>query len=64
MAMELEQSGILEAYRIELLGTKLDAIQQAEDREQFSSLMYELNEPVPESDIVHTLDEAFSLFKT
>ncbi|MDQ0206420.1 carbamoyl-phosphate synthase large subunit [Alkalicoccobacillus murimartini] len=58
MAMELEQSGILETYQIELLGTKLDAIQQAEDREQFRSLMYELNEPVPESEIVHTLEEA------
>ncbi|TSB46350.1 carbamoyl-phosphate synthase large subunit [Alkalicoccobacillus porphyridii] len=58
MAMELDQSGILETYGIELLGTKLDAIQQAEDREQFRALMYELNEPVPESEIVHTLDEA------
>lgn len=64
MAMELEQSGILETYGIELLGTKLDAIQQAEDREQFRSLMYELGEPVPESEIVHTLDEALQFVQT
>ncbi|WP_100373267.1 carbamoyl-phosphate synthase large subunit [Bacillus sp. FJAT-45037] len=58
MAMELDESGILEAYQIELLGTDLKAIKQAEDREQFRSLMRELQEPVPESEIVHTLSEA------
>ncbi|GAF66142.1 carbamoyl phosphate synthase large subunit [Bacillus sp. TS-2] len=58
MAMELEESGILKTYQIELLGTDLKAIKQAEDREQFRSLMHELGEPVPESEIVHTLAEA------
>ncbi|HHY21425.1 MAG TPA: carbamoyl-phosphate synthase large subunit, partial [Bacilli bacterium] len=38
MAVELYESGILKEYNIELLGTKLDAIQQAEDRELFRSL--------------------------
>jgi carbamoyl-phosphate synthase large subunit len=59
MAMELDESGILKAYNIELLGTDLDAIKRAEDRDLFRSLMNELHEPVPESDIVHTLDEAY-----
>ncbi len=63
MAMELEESGILDLYEIELLGTKLDAIKQAEDREQFRSLMNELNEPVPESEIVHTVAEAEAFVK-
>ncbi|MDV2885344.1 carbamoyl-phosphate synthase large subunit [Alkalihalophilus pseudofirmus] len=58
MAMELDESGILDAYNIELLGTDLKAIKQAEDREQFRALMNELNEPVPESEIVHTVEEA------
>ncbi len=48
MAMELAESGILKELNIELLGTKLDAIDQAEDRERFRSLMKELGEPVPE----------------
>ncbi|MFA9456155.1 carbamoyl-phosphate synthase large subunit [Halalkalibacter sp. AB-rgal2] len=60
MAMELEESGILERYQIELLGTDLEAIKQAEDRDLFRSLMHELNQPVPESEIVHNLDEAFA----
>lgn len=58
MAMELAKTGILEELGIELLGTKLSAIDQAEDRELFKKLMEELNEPIPESEIVHTVDEA------
>ncbi|MFC6322590.1 carbamoyl-phosphate synthase large subunit [Companilactobacillus baiquanensis] len=58
MAMELAKSGILKELDIELLGTKLDAIDQAEDREKFRSLMNTLGEPVPESAIVNELEEA------
>lgn len=60
MAMELSNSGILEELDIELLGTKLSAIDQAEDRDLFRKLMNELNEPVPESNIVHSVEEALS----
>lgn len=59
MAVELDESGILEEYNIELLGTKLNAIKKAEDRDLFRSLMNELNEPVPESDIVTNLEQAY-----
>ncbi|MDC3416455.1 carbamoyl-phosphate synthase large subunit [Aquibacillus salsiterrae] len=58
MAVQLEATGILEECNTELLGTSLDAIQQAEDREKFRSLMNELNEPVPDSMIVNTVDQA------
>ncbi|MDZ5711591.1 carbamoyl-phosphate synthase large subunit [Jeotgalibacillus haloalkalitolerans] len=60
LAVELSESGILEECNVEILGTKLDAIQQAEDRDLFRKLMNELNEPVPESEIIHNLDEAFA----
>ncbi len=59
MAVELAESGILDECGVEILGTKLSAIQQAEDRDLFRTLMNELNEPVPESDIIHNLDEAY-----
>ncbi len=55
MAVELEKSGILEECKVEVLGTKLSAINQAEDRDLFRELMRELNEPVPESDIVNSV---------
>lgn len=58
MAMELASSGILDELKIELLGTKLSAIDQAEDRDLFKQLMEELNQPIPESEIVNTVDEA------
>jgi len=60
MAMELADSGILKELQIELLGTKLSAIDQAEDREQFKDLMEKLGEPVPASGIAHTTDEALA----
>ena len=58
MAVELENSGILEECKVEVLGTKLSAINQAEDRDLFRKLMRELNEPVPDSDIVNNVQSA------
>ncbi len=58
LAVELYESGILEECGVEILGTKLNSIKQAEDRELFRDLMNELNEPVPESDIIHSVEEA------
>ncbi|WP_316568455.1 carbamoyl-phosphate synthase large subunit [Neobacillus sp. YIM B06451] len=58
LAVELAKSGVLKECGTEILGTKLDAIEKAEDRELFRNLMNELGEPVPESAIVHSLPEA------
>ncbi|HEM4762926.1 TPA: carbamoyl-phosphate synthase large subunit, partial [Streptococcus suis] len=58
MAMELSKAGILDELGVELLGTKLSAIDQAEDRDLFKQLMEDLNQPIPESTIVTTVDEA------
>lgn len=58
LAIELDKQGILEKYDVKLLGSSLDAIQKAEDRELFRNLMDELNEPVPASEIVNTVDAA------
>ncbi|MEJ6400552.1 carbamoyl-phosphate synthase large subunit [Nicoliella lavandulae] len=58
MAKQLADSGILDELKIELLGTKLHAIEEAEDRELFKDLMERLYEPVPESKIATTLEEA------
>ncbi|MEH7075022.1 carbamoyl-phosphate synthase large subunit [Neobacillus drentensis] len=58
LAVELSESGVLAECEVEILGTKLSAIKQAEDRDLFRSLMNELNEPVPDSVIIHKLAEA------
>ncbi|KAB2494755.1 carbamoyl-phosphate synthase large subunit [Priestia endophytica] len=64
LAMELSKAGILEELGVEVLGTNLQAIEQAEDREQFRSLMNELGEPVPDSEIIHTLEEAYTFVES
>ncbi|HJE19207.1 MAG TPA: carbamoyl-phosphate synthase large subunit [Aliicoccus persicus] len=59
MAVELDSLGVLEENNVELLGTKLDSIKQAEDRDLFRNLMNDMNIPVPESDIITTLEGAY-----
>ncbi len=58
MAVELARHGVLTEQHVELLGTQLEAIEQAEDREKFRTLMDELGQPVPESQIVHDFEGA------
>lgn len=58
LAVVLSEAGVLEECGVEVLGTKLSAIQQAEDRDLFRTLMNELGEPVPDSEIIHNMDEA------
>ncbi len=58
LAVQLAESGVLEECDVEILGTKLSAIKKAEDRDLFRTLMNELCEPVPDSEIIHQLEEA------
>ncbi|WP_455647380.1 carbamoyl-phosphate synthase large subunit [Leuconostoc sp.] len=64
MAKDLSEAGILDDLHIELLGTKLTAIEEAEDREAFKDLMERLNEPIPESTIATTLEQALAFADT
>src|SRR5436309_9820649 len=54
LATKLAKAGILDRYHVRMLGTPLEAIQQAEDREQFRDLMNRIGQPVPESWIVES----------
>ncbi len=58
LAFQLHEAGVLDKYNVKLLGTPIESIKKGEDREEFRALMMELSEPVPESQIVHTVDEA------
>ncbi|QDH19865.1 carbamoyl-phosphate synthase large subunit [Saccharibacillus brassicae] len=58
MAVELARAGVLESENVKLLGTQLESIEKAEDRDLFRDLMRELEQPVPDSVIVTTLNEA------
>lgn len=52
LAVELEEAGVLQRYGVELLGTPIETIRLAEDRERFKLKMQEIGEPVAESAIV------------
>lgn len=58
LAFQLAQAGILKRCGVTLLGTPLDSISKAEDREHFRNLMHEINEPIPASAIVSEVDDA------
>lgn len=58
LAFQLSEQGIIEKYGLKVLGTSIASIKQGEDRDAFRSLMHELGEPVPESEVVHSVAEA------
>lgn len=58
LATQLYEEGILDKYGVQLLGTPITAIRDAEDREYFKRLMQRINEPVPESITVHDVESA------
>ena len=60
LSSELAERGILRKYGVELLGTRLEAIQAAENREKFADLMRSIGEPVPRSRAVSDLGAATS----
>src|SRR5579863_2348240 len=60
LAVELEEAGVLRRYGVELLGTPIDTIRLAEDRERFKLKMLEIGEPVPDSAIVTKIEEGLA----
>ena len=57
LAMQLARKGVLDECRVELLGTKCESIERAEDRELFKQLCLDLGEPVLPSDVANTIEE-------
>lgn len=52
LAVELFECGVLEKYKVELLGTPVDTITLAEDRARFKDAMIAIGEPVSDSVVV------------
>jgi carbamoyl-phosphate synthase large subunit len=64
LAVELDEAGVLARYGIELLGTPIETIRLAEDRERFKLKMQEIGEPVAESAIVTDIEQGVAFAKT
>ncbi|WP_431802722.1 carbamoyl phosphate synthase large subunit [Halobacillus andaensis] len=58
LAVEMNKHDLFTKYDLELLGTSVASIQQGEDRELFRELMDELKQPVPESEVIASVEEA------
>jgi carbamoyl-phosphate synthase large subunit len=58
LAMALADAGVLDRFGVEVLGTPLEAIRNAEDRERFRDTMIALGQPVLESRTVSSVDAA------
>ena len=58
LAVALADAGVLERYGVRVLGTPLQAIRDAEDREAFKGVLQRLGEPVPDSRTVNTVADA------
>ena len=63
LAMELSESGILDRYRIEMLGADAATIRRAEDRDLFKKAMLEINLDMPRSQSAHSMEEAWAAAK-
>src|SRR5687768_8692500 len=61
LAVALADAGVLDRYNVRLLGTPLDTIRKAEDRELFKQLLAELGEPIAESETVTMMEEAMAV---
>ncbi len=64
LSSELAERGVLRRYGVELLGTKLEAIQAGEDREKFADLMRQIGEPIPRSRAVSDVAAAKAFVET
>src|SRR5438045_2594037 len=57
LAVELADKGVLEAYKVELIGAQLKAIKMAEDRLLFKDAMIKIGLEVPKSALINNLKD-------
>ena len=58
-ALDLVREGVLEKYKVEMIGASREAIDMAEDRELFRKAMSEIGLHTPRAFIAHSLEEAW-----
>src|ERR1043166_1918145 len=63
LSIDLAERGILERYRVEMIGAKLDSIKQAEDRDRFKAAMRKAGLDLPRSGYAHNMRDAMRIQK-
>jgi len=64
LAMELAESGFLKEHGVRLLGTDVETIRMAEDRQAFKDTMEKIGEPCIPSKVVNNLEDAIEFAGT
>jgi len=60
---ELAEKGVLEKYNVKVLGTSVEAIERADNRDLFRKTMLEAGIPIPRSKKANTIEEAVQAAK-
>jgi len=63
LAVDVANAGILDKYGVRVLGTPIDTIERAEDRDLFKKMLLEIGEPVLDSVIATNMEEARAALK-
>jgi carbamoyl-phosphate synthase large subunit len=61
LVSELAEAGVLERFGVKLLGTPLQAIADAEDRDLFKKVMERIGEPVAKAKVAASVEEALDV---
>jgi len=60
LTAELHNRGILDKYNVKILGTSMESIEIAEDRDKFRSFLLDINQPAPPSQAVNNYIDALN----
>ena len=63
VAVAVAENGVLDKYKVELIGAKLPAIKMAEDRTLFKEAMERIGLQIPRSGLAHNYFEAMEVIK-
>lgn len=61
LCSELAAEGILDKYKVEVIGVQVDAIERGEDRIEFKKAMNELGIEMARSEVAYTVEEALDI---
>ncbi|HHH42610.1 MAG TPA: carbamoyl-phosphate synthase large subunit [Gammaproteobacteria bacterium] len=60
-ALDLAREGVLEKFGVEMIGAKREAIDKAEDRDQFREAMLKIGLDMPRAAVAHSMEEAMQV---
>ncbi|MEW5691974.1 MAG: carbamoyl-phosphate synthase large subunit [Candidatus Hydrogenedentota bacterium] len=61
VSVELAKKGVLDEYKVKMIGASLEAIEKAENRKKFRDAMKNINADLPESGFAYSVDECLKI---